>query len=461
MTYSTQLFSIGCVALLAPLGVAQRGVLTGVPSAYVFDGATPGFAVSEFHKTSAAVPNTISQNPVSVVAPDFDLVSMFGVDACNVKLDAISTGNDMAPVNPNGEIVPVNQWALTTVSVSNQSIGQPGSILRGLVNDPAVPSVGSEILGFYPEGSILPQSLLGQATLEQSITDNANPASLAGLETVAFDAFIPVIEFVAGTGQPMFPVTTQFYFSVTHASAAALGWTDALGNPTDGATVFNIWWNGSTGMWSAPTVVATAADLHCFHGEEVDALGITDDGVGPIIMFSTQQFPGSTRPQLEVLIAGGVLPLKRQNGQTVTDGIGLLPTDDVTGYCAIDPDFFVVSRGIGSPLASFFDGPRLMSASSCQTHAATGGGDILHVMIGGWGTVTPQPGSLQLYAALPDGSYLMYSTVARTATQNVVSQGIPIPAVAAGIGYPIGFIGLFLPTTPGGFAISPETWIAF
>lgn len=129
----------------------------------------------------------------------------------------------------------------------------------------------------------------------------------AGTDIQAIDLFLPMIAANGGVSDVLFQNTTEFYFSLTSASATAMAsvWNLAI----DGATILKIVWlpgtTSSTGSWSAPQIVFHSSDLGLTATDDVDALAMATTQLGsfPGIPTIVSTVPSAAHPNRNQILA--------------------------------------------------------------------------------------------------------------------------------------------------------------
>ncbi len=403
-------FSIGTAALIAafaPLASAQHGLWSSLPAGNVYTsgGMNWGVPVARDHPLVQSgggwkAPLRDFNNVPTSAYPVYDAEAMFGPTArWLVDIDAMSTGNSLIPVAPDGTVqMPSatefpNFWSALHVSVRRGTIG-PGANQH--LQSMAGQSIGEggEILGYYFPGSQIPAYYMTQPFLEHSAADvSVAQGALPGpAEISAIDSFMPFLETLGD--DPFFPFANTFYFSLTDASAQLLVNVDSFAaidsTAMNGATIFKITW--VDGAWSDVDPVILPESIGLSSDDEVDALDVAQ---------STAEIPFrlllsvTSNSLVEVLedpsdplsenLARGIfavfvdstgtatsdlLPLRNDSGDVVTRAAGLTDPGDVDGICTVDPKYdatIVYSAKVGVPTDFPAFTPGLMvSAGRCK-----------------------------------------------------------------------------------------------
>lgn len=214
----TVLTTLSTIASAQPTG----GMITALPAGVVFEsGPQPWEILQRIEGASApaiAFP-VVSNGPSNV--PNFSTTSMFGALAQDVRIDGMSTGNDLMPLTETGVMDPAlfQAWAMFAIGFASNAKGQSGSYLEEQSNSPTGP--GGDLFGFYFEGSGLPNHWVGKGFVEQEVDSYTNlPAG--PIEITAYDAYMSMIVNNEGVPNAFVPNTTSFFFTVTSSSALSL-----------------------------------------------------------------------------------------------------------------------------------------------------------------------------------------------------------------------------------------------
>ncbi|MEZ5964873.1 MAG: hypothetical protein R3F56_13590 [Planctomycetota bacterium] len=324
-------------------------------------------------------------------APDFSMTAMFGASAQSVEIDAMSSGNDMIPLNGSDELDPHggHGWVAIMYSVAE------GAACAGTIIDArrALPrGVGGDLYGYFLDGSNtappngVPASLVGNIVLEQGSEHMGLPADV---ELQAFDPYLPYIAAGVGPGALM-PNCDILYFSVTQASAAALtgrpGWPPSV----HGADILSIGWNATAHTWGAPQVFRSHVDLQLWN-EDVDALAVHVNG--RIIVLSTTGAAAADQLMVSSDHGRPAVPLRRPGGTPVR----LIDAGDINAVTIFDPDIVTGNPHVGWPTATSGRSPRLTLSVGSDGNEGDAGTDYV-VSVSGFGRVL-NPGMITLSAS--------------------------------------------------------------
>ena len=438
--------SFAAVVVISSDALAQLSVATR--------GRGPFSAFSHLHSMEGAAGNdenllkpvgdqsTVPSAPVMPVNPDpnvpiWRLDAMFDAsDLPNIQIDAMSTGNDLLQIDPQTGQVDLSQiqaWGALTYSVRANSTGQPGSWVRLRAASNNGPGVGADVMSHIFESSVgVEPRLRGENFLEQRAEDMGHAASD---EIDALDFFAPLLTMNGGTpGGVLFVNQDTFYFSVTSASAAALGGAFFNGGTPSGAYVMKMVWDPTLGKWGAPTVFRTPAQLGCDHPltDEVDAIGY-NSGQGALIFSTKVDANYPQRAQLEVSF-GTLSPpmvITANPGEPLWTTLRITDTDDIDAICGIDPEAGQLSSFLGTPLDSGLALPGgLMQLSASRNTASPADPDYGVLQVSGWGPMTPQACFTTIvYQKKGASSVQHFGTIARGPMQDTVEIRGPLPGV--------------------------------
>ena len=278
---------------------------------------------------------------------------MFPGISGSIEIDAHSTGQAIIPeLDSAGVFLPnaiAQGWTAVYISVTEDSRGAPGSVLRRRFNQRG--TAGSDIIGHYLDGGIgLSSSVIGNTFLEMG-ADNIGLTQDDDID--AWDFPMAVRELSPGlSNRVVFTHNVpEYYFSLTPTSANMVAGTTAF--PTAHAgVIYRVVWNPptatSSGGWSLPTVW-TANGLLNLSVDDIDAL--TVDAGNNRVLFSTPHDPNeSEKPQLWAFQRGFAAPMEpmvpgspprrlseEMGVRTSSTGIGQ-DFDDIDALCDIDPE---------------------------------------------------------------------------------------------------------------------------
>ncbi len=438
--------SFAAVAVISSDALAQLSVTTR--------GRGPFSAFSHLHSMEGAAGNdenllkpvgdqsAVPSAPVMPVNPDpsvpiWRLDAMFAAsDLPNIEIDAMSTGNDLLQIDPQTGQVDLSQiqaWGALTYSVRANSTGQPGSWVGLRTASNGGLGVGADVMSHIFESSVgIEPRLRGENFLEQRAEDMGHAP---GDEIDALDFFAPLLTMNGGTpGGVLFVNQDTFYFSVTSASAAALGASFFGNNQPSGAYVMKMVWDPTLGKWGAPTVFRTPAELACSEADEVDAIGY-NSGQGALIFSTKVDADYPQRAQLEVSFdntpISSPMVITANPGEPLWTTLRITDTDDIDAICGIDPEAGQLSSFLGTPVKSSLAPPgdfMHLSASRITASPAAPDGGIFQVS--GWGPMAPQACFTTIVYKGSGASLVQhFGTIARGPTQDTVEIRGPLPGV--------------------------------
>ncbi len=455
----------------API-TAQKwgGLMANVPRGVIYD---TGFLTPQTSCLPYQICERLEGTPSRVqpatqgsdnYTPDYDLFALFGAhfpsDWQNVKIDAMSTGNDIIPVDSSGKVIPNQtlQWANIMISVRPSATGQAGSHIRTMSASPQ--KAGSEMISLYFEGSYLPPVYPGFSYIEQSVASINPPPSV--VNESAIDIFMPLIVRNGGVPAPFYPNVHEFYFSVTSSSAAQLPQSFFGGDPANkhGATVLKSRWDTTNGAWDPPVVVLTPSDVNLTApNDDLDALAV--NVLQGVTMFSSKITLDTSRPQIEVYLGSGPpVELTRDNPSdpSIPNGVQLIIGDDIDGLCGADPERDVFCRcfATAQPLQIPSNGKMNMSISR-GVDVSAGVGDYVVFGASEWGNLPRTNGLVSYFFWFPTIGPDLYTIagINRLAHQDIMpSVMVPLPGPFQGL--PAFMAASFFdPLNPGaGYALS-------
>jgi hypothetical protein len=369
-----------------PFGIVDRNAASGSAGALLI--GDPGPMDEEPGEWSDA---RFAQGAI-LGSPAYTTADIFGSLAPDVRFAAVSTGNDfIPPVLGSGmlDFVTIQRWFALSVSVTNESDGQPQSHIKRLKNSGDTP--GSELFTYYFSKSVgLPQHLINTVQSERSreaegFQEADLPGGDPGFDVGGLDFGLGVIPHDPdGFYGTLFHKRDRLYFTLTRESVAALGATDFARNavgqmvPAHTGVIYGVEWGIPSGAanyaWSTPFVEYDRAELGLtdvisglLPGDVVvDAICV--DVAHKRLIFSTEHIPGRDELFVSQRFVPGQSPvppkvLKDGNGIKVSSQLGLDPDSDVDGTCGIDPEQLPgLSKGLGMPLdigggGGVLDGP--------------------------------------------------------------------------------------------------------
>lgn len=439
--------------------------------------------------------------PASNATPDYRLSVMFKnlppAVLANVDIDAFSSGNDDIIYDATGRFLgdALGGWATLVAVVAPGAAGSgDGPVSERVANGK---DVGADVYSYAANNSVaIDDGIIGKPMLEIPREAVSLPD---GTDIQAIDLFLPMIAASNGTTDALFQNTTEFYFSLTSVSAAAL--TPFYGLAVDGATILKITWtpgNSSTvGAWSVPTIVRTSSDMGLTPIDDIDALAMatvntpnTFSGI-PMVVSTVPTAAQPNRNQILALVGQNtptpsLVPLHGGSGGgggPITGGIKLIGTDNVTGLAGMDPDYRKFSKRIGSPIEpalatppSLYPDPsvsltphgtRPLGLSVVQSMVRGGNAyqSTMTVQVTGWGIpgVANQSAGMVYFLLATDPTHvvsqLTYLTaMPRGASQNTMTLNMTIPAGVVGN---LGLIALFVPNNGSTRTWSPMSMLKF
>ena len=357
----TSICSLAVLLSLAHAAGAQctresAGPFAGVPIMTVLHNE-PGYDAGQMYLKPTGIegkaPGAWPATTLPPTRPNFDMNKVFTagpncVTTQPLVVNALSMGDDWVLANCDGVLtVPGGRWASLIVSVTRATRGKPGSAIDTEVRNG---SAQGDIFSYVLPGSALPTELV-------SLTHRAQETEEMGVglsgDIAALDLFIPYYLLDDRVGNSFFdpdpgmmPRTPAVYFTLTPASAAAAppSWYTVGGAPDpSGATILVSTWS-QTGGWTCPTPWMTYRSLGLAKNEAIDGLGVdldnermlfsTDISIvrrNPLLYFTWDPAcnPPGTPPMAVVYT--------EQTGDPVSEGIGLIGSDDVDAICAMDP----------------------------------------------------------------------------------------------------------------------------
>lgn len=368
----------------------QRGIASALPLGMQLapgsSASTSGLHIKEEgRQLGFPRPWTVANYPDPGGGPwvDYSSTAMFGSFAQHMEINGHSSGNAFIPGLDENNVPSVGgmgTWMSVIVSVSNDSIGAPGSAIRRrtkgtLPGTGARVTPGSDLVGYYYEESTgLPAGLAGSTLVEQAAEGMGLPGSNEDLS--ALDLGLGVNTRNIGTSSMLFfPSRNHYYFTVSKASvpginahgiAISQAFAETQGGspvPANAATIYRTTYNGS--YWETPVEFRTPADLGIVAGiHDVDALEVSGDTV--VYSIDKNVPAGYFDLPSQLMIREGAsgyggprYPLMSYEGPggataEVVDKTGA--TDDTSnadGVCIIDPEAYSYDTHLGSAVGHF------------------------------------------------------------------------------------------------------------
>ena len=339
-------------------------------------GAKPDF------RTAALLRNPVWGIPAAMPLPD---------------VDGMSLGLDWVLADPStGEVTPPLGWGAVTFSVSRTTVGKstgPNTIVNAEAQNGGDGASGDLFCWIVPKSTLLPPAL-NDVVLRAVDSTEANlyggsPAQRGGID--AHDIFLSLYEQTDLVGSVL-PAQPTFYFTVSSGTIGRVPSTWWGGTTPSGATILSTTWSSTTKSWSAPVPYRTFTQLGLLATEDVDAIAV-DVGHG-LLLFSTDS---SSRDEMLVLGLGGPPTPKTYvmpgGMQTVSDKVGLRPTDHVKAICSLDPggNQQLHQVACGTPLQPLFPLPVPYQAVTTAFRSFPGTQPLVQVHVSGFPPSGPQP----------------------------------------------------------------------
>ncbi len=332
-------FVLAVTATAAASLVAQcppsSGPLAGTPMAISVGQSRTGPPADATLEKLPGFHTVLPGRASSTAGPTFDLQVILRncqqPPIVNLDVDAISLGLDwILADHGNGRVlVPANRWGAITFSVTRDSRGAAGSVIRDEANRPD--GNGADVFSYVLRGSAVPGELVGRT---ERAVDGREIDLGDGAEIDGLDAVIPMFGLEPGM-RAFLPDEPTIYFSLTSASAAMAprGWYATGG--ASGASILYVTWNARLRQWSCPAVYRSYRDMQLVQADELDALAL--DIPNRCLLFSTKN-PALSQVMFQSMATDAApVPYADVDGVAITEKIGLLPGDDVDAVCALDP----------------------------------------------------------------------------------------------------------------------------
>lgn len=349
------------------------------PNTYAAGGTTPvarlqmqakdaGFTA--FTSATTARPT----DPRFLVSAPPGVVSMFGAVPTGFGLGAISTGFHYVFYNgATGMLDMEGRWGALLFSVTRNSTGAPGSLVRGEVTRPGGDGAAADLFSMVLPNSTLPTPMsCWPIGTPQLATDSGQMGFAVGPsgqkpELRDFDPYMSMYD----DGEPvrsMLPNDPWVFFSLTAESlllpavqSHTLSWFG--GNPAvqSGATILRTQWisAASPPHWTTPEVHLTNLQLGLTDPtDDIDALAV--DEARNVLLLSLRKtvVRPTTEHQLMVATwtgspfgflatpATAYMYSSAAGPQRVADAAGIVDGDDIDGTCIEDP-----TNGAALPLS--------------------------------------------------------------------------------------------------------------
>lgn len=415
-------------ALLAP-GLAGQthsaGPLVGTPATILVGpdtGPSSGpLAEDELHRKQAGFEGFLPEAPGPGPAdPSFQLIDILNGET-GITVNALSIGQDvvLATIPSNGlsyVAVPPQAWGAILFSVTNQTDGEPGSLIEAetALDDNA----GADLFTLMLPGSALPFSV--QAcyptdrpqraldALEMDLWDGRNKPEIS-----AVDVYVPMYE--TGTPlRPLLPDQPVAFFSVSAATVANVPTTWFGSSTPSAATILRARWEPGPQKWAQPQPHLTFAELGLDVGDDIDALAVDQDRQR--LIFSIVRTATSTLgEQLQVASWAPPLPFAEgtnievgvyvvdENEEPVAVRIRMADDGDVDGTCTIDPGetFTLLDLAVAEPIGAITP-VKPLGTSLFRDENQTGA--TITITVAGVPTTPPAPPSrLELWFGFENG----------------------------------------------------------
>jgi hypothetical protein len=375
------------VLLLSAASAAQesRGPFVGLPAALSVNAGAPNPAMTlrKLDGFTAVMPGAYPNHDLGAILAMHGGGAGLDVDDFTMGLDWIQVNNDTGRT-----LVPGNQWAGVTLSVTSATAGAAGSRIAAEAAQPG--GAGAAVFSYVFRGSALPLPLVGTVERVHAGTEMGLPRTM---DVDGLDQLMPMWDLQPEI-RAMLPLPQRIFFTVSNASLPLVPVSWWGGSIPSGATVFVV--ISSSGIvWSPPQVWMTYAQLGLQTADDIDGLAI--DLPDQRILFS---LAGTRLDQLQFGYYGTdvVVPqtLKDPDGTPVSTSIGLVQNDDVDAICAMDPSFRTHISGVQNAQFFYFGTPRppallpvaALHGSACRGYS--GGVVQAHMWTNGWPPVTGQ-----------------------------------------------------------------------
>jgi hypothetical protein len=430
------------------LGLSYRGasdpVLIRAPG--VASGAPTTWDSTTFGAESATHPN------YSEAALTYHWVTSTAMRP--VEFGDISTGSDLIPfVESDGSLNMawgnLSHWLVLTAAVSNEALGQSGSIIEMQRTNPTR----------TPGGDIISYCAIGSTEINRDLIDTVHLESSREQLQLPTDAELVNLDYHIGVNSvdqqnlagATFPIKNKFYFTLSQAwITAALGIHSGFqvaGATPNASTVYVMEWSYSqttqTGTWGEPTVAFSHDQLFpdslfdkvTTANVEIDGLAVDQgtigdfaravvfsltpdsDAVAPngyfdqILVFQRNPTTGVTQTNTQPLLTDADPAFAPQ--MTVSDKMGLVsrpasPTgtpDNATSLCTIDPtDGDTLQPVFGRATDEDPRGEGMLGLSvfrTCVGHTGSTGSDLLSLQVTGLDYTGHDLGLIRVYLEFP------------------------------------------------------------
>lgn len=354
-------------------------------------------------------------------APDFNfevVLRALASPSCSIPsgnplpdIDALSLGIDWILADQSGRVVvPPSRWGALTFAVSPDSVGTPGSAIRG--ESTAAEGPGTDVFSYVLPGSTMPTHLVGRTLRAQESGEIGLPRQRLSID--GLDHFIALYRsdpMLLSSG--LLSPTPTLYFSVTAATISRVPAPWWGNGPRSGAVIFSTTWNPAARKWSCVQPWRLPRQLGLQDCEDLDALAL--DLAHGHILFSTAQGGCVTQP--DQIMHGWLatdgdptpVPYTTNGTNTVSASAGIGTSDDVKAICSLDPlaplrsnvpNTERVATGTPNTTVMFPNIPRRLESTMFMT-CWSGGPATIESYGLGWVRGTPVGGAIAAYLQVP------------------------------------------------------------
>jgi hypothetical protein len=303
--------------------------------------------------------------------PDYRIETLFGAaHAPSIEIDAVSSGNDLIPVEflDSDYVVQPAQAPLSfvvmQVSLKHGPLpGATGVVGARLQSSPG--GVGGDVFSYWFRGNT---GVEPEAIDKAYLVAGAEHMGIPGSDLSGLDTSMALIVESNAAGSPFFPHTDAFYFSLTPDAAAYVrqNWSalsSAFAQNVDAsdiqaATVFHARWMYWLSSWDRIEVTFTPDDLGLSNEDDIDAVAYSKY-TPHMLVYSLPYDPAHPqRSQVQVGFRGfGGGPghshdLKANDGLTIEQKLGIPNGGDIDAVCGVDPEESL-DPWLGTPYAPF------------------------------------------------------------------------------------------------------------
>lgn len=427
----------------------SRGPLAGAAAAVLVDGGLAGSTDAEtrVHRNGFSLAPTVAL-PSPQTQPDLRTILLQWNGPAQLDIDDLSLGRDEILADSSGQLaVPPLAWGLISFSLKQGATGVPNS---RIAQEAALGGIGGALFSWVLPGSAYPAQLVGRTERSHSRSELGLPAG-AEVDAVDFPLMFGRDQGTLTTLEPGFAplvgTAQTIYFTVSGATAnlvPSFWWGSTATNIPSGANILKVSRSSPTATWSAPSVFRFWYDLGLQQGEDID--GLAFDEAANKLLFSCV---GTARDQflfVDLSADGGAaVPLKKQDGTTVSTSIGKGQNDDVDAICTLDPSLTTQGQlppggddfgsSCGLPRPPLLGGTPAVNASAFRRFAA--GQTWFDTWMVGWPPLTGvTPGIAVLYVTI--GNDLTLYPVGPIQVRNT-SPTVPGDPIAYSLAVPPSF----------------------